>query len=112
MAITWRNATRISKKACLKLFKEKYMPMMELTTLSEPKLSTKDIMVIYELDYLPAECKAPQVGINSSFLIQESIRSQDDVTQKYCTKSLSHVLLKALTAEQTCIYPALGPSQL
>jgi hypothetical protein len=70
------------------LFKEKYIPMMAHATYWELKLSTEEMVMIIELEDLPAECKAPRLGIKS--FRQESIRSQPDSVQHYCTESLIH----------------------
>jgi hypothetical protein len=75
-------------KARFELFKEKYMPMMQLAIYWELMLSAEDMIMIFELEDLPAECKAPRLGIKS--FRQESIRSQPDFVQHYCTESLIH----------------------
>jgi hypothetical protein len=76
-------------KARFELFKEKYIPMMQLATYWELMLSAEeDMVMIFELEDLPAECKAPRLGIKS--FRQESIRSQPDSVQHYCTESLIH----------------------
>jgi hypothetical protein len=53
-----------------------------------PPSAEEDMVMIFELEDLPAECKAPRLGIKS--FRQESIRSQPDSVQHYCTESLIH----------------------
>jgi hypothetical protein len=70
------------------LFEEKYLPMIQLATLWELMLSAEDMVMIFELEDLPAECKAPRLGIKS--FRQESSRSQPDSFQEFRTKYLIH----------------------
>ena len=71
------------------LFKEKYVPMLQMATLWELDESAEDMIIIFELEDLPAECKAPRIGIKSFRL--ESIRSQQDFVQEFRTKCLIQV---------------------
>jgi hypothetical protein len=51
--------------------------------------SAEEMITIFELEDLPAECKAPRLGIKSCR--QESIRSQPNLVQESCTEYLIHV---------------------
>ena len=74
-------------KERLDLFREKYLPMMQLATYWElDEESAEDMIMIFELEDLPVECKAPRLGIKS--FRQESIRSLPDFVQDYRTKCL------------------------
>ena len=72
----------------MELFKEKYKPMIQVATFFELKQSAKEMIMIFEIEDLPAECKAPRLGIKSFRL--ESIRSQRDFVQEYRAECLTH----------------------
>jgi hypothetical protein len=75
-------------KERMELFNEKYTPMMQVATSWELKQSAEEMITIFELEDLPAECKAPRLGIKS--FRQESIRSQPNSIQDYHTDCLNH----------------------
>jgi hypothetical protein len=77
-----------SKNARWELFQEKYNPMMQLATSWELDESAEEMVMIFELEDLPVECKAPRLGITS--FRQESIRYQQDSIQEYHTEYLIH----------------------
>jgi hypothetical protein len=72
----------------MELFKEKFIPMMQLATYWELKQSAEDMIMIFELEDLSAECKAPRLGIKS--FRQESISSQPDFVQHNHASVLVH----------------------
>jgi hypothetical protein len=79
--------TEDSRERC-ELFRDKYMPMMGIATYCEIMHSAEEMIMIFELEDLPAECKAPRFGIKS--FRQESIRSQSNLVQELCTESTIH----------------------
>jgi hypothetical protein len=81
-------ATPGDSKERMELYAEKYRPMLQLATYWELKLSAEDMILIFELEELPAECKAPRLGIKS--FRQESSRSAPDSFQEFRTNYLIH----------------------
>ena len=84
-------------------FTELYKPMMQVATYFELKQSAKEMIMIFELEDLPAECKAPRIGIKS--FRQESIRSQQDPVQEYHAECLTHAAPSDRTSFAMVIWP-------
>jgi hypothetical protein len=96
--LSFKNAALITddSRERMELFKEKFIPMMQLATYWELKQSAEDMIMIFELDALPTECKAPRLGIKS--FRQESISSQPDFVQHNHAGCLIHAPPSDITA--------------